>query len=125
MLSGLGQALTLGKGFTGKLAEINLVLGIAKLALLVVAMVFSAAPLPFSDELGPGAMRAVGRIRHLLPCGERLLSGGPAEGLCGILAPLQGRRRGLIYRVVGWAASSLRNASLRVFLSCAIGSKVG
>ena len=30
-----------------------------KLALLVVAMVFSAAPLPFSDELGPGAMHFV------------------------------------------------------------------
>jgi hypothetical protein len=58
-LSGLGQAIRLGKGFTGKLAEINLVLGIVKLALLVVAMVFSAAPLPFSDELGPGAMHMV------------------------------------------------------------------
>src|ERR1700683_902516 len=58
-LSGLGQAIRLGKGFTGKLAEINLVLGIVKLALLVVAMVFSAAPLPFSDELGSGAMHLV------------------------------------------------------------------
>ena len=27
-----------------------------KLTLLVVAMVLSAAPLPFSDQLGPGAM---------------------------------------------------------------------
>lgn len=59
LLSSLGQALRLGKGFTSKLAEINLVLGIVKLALLVVAMVFSAAPLPFSDELGPGAMHFV------------------------------------------------------------------
>jgi hypothetical protein len=58
-LSALGQALRLGNGFTSKLAEINLVLGIVKLALLVVAMVFSAAPLPFSDELGPGAMHFV------------------------------------------------------------------
>lgn len=58
-LSSLGQALRLGKQFTSKLAEINLVLGIVKLALLVVAMVFSAAPLPFSDELGPGAMHFV------------------------------------------------------------------
>jgi hypothetical protein len=56
VLSSLGQALRLGRSFTGKLAEINLVLGIVKLALLVVAMVFSAAPLPFSDELGSGAM---------------------------------------------------------------------
>jgi hypothetical protein len=57
VLSGLGQALRLGRGFSGKLAEINLVMGIVKLALLVVAMVLSAAPLPFSDELGPGAMQ--------------------------------------------------------------------
>jgi len=58
-LSCLGQGLRLGRGFSSKLAEINLVLGIVKLALLVVAMVFSAAPLPFSDELGPGAMHVV------------------------------------------------------------------
>jgi hypothetical protein len=59
VLSSLGQALRLGRAFSSKLAEINLVLGIVKLALLVVAMVFSAAPLPFSDELGPQAMHAV------------------------------------------------------------------
>ncbi len=34
-------------------------MGIVKLALLVLAMVLSAAPLPFSDELGPRAMNAV------------------------------------------------------------------
>ena len=34
---------------TGKLVEINLVLGIVKLALLVLAMVFSASPLPFES----------------------------------------------------------------------------
>jgi len=58
-LSALGQSLRLGKPFTSKLVEINLVMGIAKIALAVVAMVFSAAPLPFSDELGPGAMHVV------------------------------------------------------------------
>jgi hypothetical protein len=58
-LSALGQAFRLGKGFTSKLAEINLVMGIVKLALIVLAMVFSAAPLPFSDELGPGALHVV------------------------------------------------------------------
>jgi hypothetical protein len=58
-ISSLGQAIRLGRGFSSKLAEINLVLGIVKLALLVVAMVFSAAPLPFSDELGPDAMHIV------------------------------------------------------------------
>jgi len=57
--SALRQSLKLGRRFAGKLAEINLVLGIVKLALLVVAMVFSAAPLPFSDQLGPSAMHFV------------------------------------------------------------------
>jgi hypothetical protein len=42
-----------------KLAEINLVMGIVKIALLVLAMVFSAAPLPFVDELGQGALHVV------------------------------------------------------------------
>ncbi len=58
-LSALGQSFRLGKRFTSKLAEINLVMGIVKLALIVLAMVFSAAPLPFSDELGPGALHVV------------------------------------------------------------------
>jgi hypothetical protein len=59
VLSALGQSLRLGRPFTGKLVEINLVLGIVKLALIVVAMVFSAAPLPFSDELGASALHFV------------------------------------------------------------------
>jgi hypothetical protein len=58
-LSSLGLAFRLGKGFTGKLIEINLVMGIVKLALIVLAMVFSAAPLPFSDELGTTALHVV------------------------------------------------------------------
>ena len=57
--SALRESLRLGKPFTSKLVEINLVLGIVKLALIVVAMVFSAAPLPFSDELGQDAMHVV------------------------------------------------------------------
>ena len=59
VLSSLVESLRLGREFTGKLAEINLVMGIVKLALIVVAMVLSAAPLPFSDELGGDAMHAV------------------------------------------------------------------
>lgn len=58
-LSALGLSLRLGKAFTGKLIEINLVMGIVKLALIVLAMVFSAAPLPFSDQLGADAMHVV------------------------------------------------------------------
>jgi len=54
--SALGHSLRLGKAFTGKLAEINLVMGIVNLALIVLAMVLSAAPLPFSDQLGSDAL---------------------------------------------------------------------
>jgi len=59
VFSALSESLKLGKPLTSKLVEINLVLGIVKLALIVLAMVFSAAPLPFSDELGSSAMQAV------------------------------------------------------------------
>jgi len=59
VLSALTQSISLGREFTSKLAEINLVMGIVKLALIVLAMVFSAAPLPFSDQLGPDAMKVV------------------------------------------------------------------
>jgi len=54
--SALGQSLMLGRRFTSKLAEVNLVMGIVKLALLVLALVFSSAPVPFAEELGPGAL---------------------------------------------------------------------
>jgi hypothetical protein len=50
------QSFKLGKAFTGKLVEINLVMGIVKLALLVVAMVFSAVLIPFSEEVGASAL---------------------------------------------------------------------
>jgi lipopolysaccharide export LptBFGC system permease protein LptF len=39
--------------------EINMVMGIVNLALLVLAMVLSAAPLPFSDQLGSEALHIV------------------------------------------------------------------
>lgn len=55
-LSALGQSFRLGRPFASKLAEINLVMGIVKLALIVLAMVFSSAPLPFSDVLGSVGM---------------------------------------------------------------------
>jgi hypothetical protein len=61
-VSALGQSLKLGKAFTGKLVEINLVMGIVNLALIVVAMVLSAAPLPFSDELGADALHGISAI---------------------------------------------------------------
>jgi hypothetical protein len=58
-LSALAQSLRLGKPMTAKLVEINLVMGIVKLALVVLAMVLSAAPLPFSDQLGTDALHVV------------------------------------------------------------------
>lgn len=52
----LGRSLRLGKAFSGKLAEVNLVMGIVKLMLIVLAMVFSSVLIPFSDEVGADAM---------------------------------------------------------------------
>jgi len=57
--SAFGASFRLGRPFTGKLMEINLVMGIVKIALIVLAMVFSAAPLPFSDALGSSALHVV------------------------------------------------------------------
>jgi hypothetical protein len=57
--SALGQILRLGRPMTAKLVEINMVMGIVNLALIVLAMVLSAAPLPFSDQLGPEALHTV------------------------------------------------------------------
>jgi hypothetical protein len=54
--SAIGRSLRLGKAFTSKLVETNLVMGIVNIALIVLAMVLSAAPLPFSDQLGGDAL---------------------------------------------------------------------
>ena len=52
-VTSLARSLRLGS-LTGQLVEVNLVLGIVKLALVVLAMVFSATPLPFSSVMiGP------------------------------------------------------------------------
>lgn len=58
-ISALKETQRLGKWFTSELFEIGMVMGIVNLALIVVAMVLSAAPLPFSDELGGGALHVV------------------------------------------------------------------
>ncbi|MGA7256991.1 MAG: hypothetical protein WCF17_02345 [Terracidiphilus sp.] len=52
LLGSLWQSLKLGKAFTGKLVEINMVMGIVKLCLVVLAMVFSAVMLPFANQVG-------------------------------------------------------------------------
>jgi hypothetical protein len=58
-VSALRLTLRLDRPFTAELFEIGMVMGIVNLALMVVAMVLSAAPLPFSDELGGGALHVV------------------------------------------------------------------
>lgn len=57
--SALRKSFALGKAFTGKLVEISLVMGIVSLMLIVLAMVISAAPLPFSDQLGSDALHSI------------------------------------------------------------------
>jgi hypothetical protein len=57
--SALRLTFRLGRPFTSELFEIGMVMGIVNLALIVVAMVLSAAPLPFSDVLGGGALHVV------------------------------------------------------------------
>ena len=49
----------LGRVLSGKLMEVSLVLAIVKIMLIVLDMVFSAAPLPFADEFGPDALHVV------------------------------------------------------------------
>jgi hypothetical protein len=49
----LAVAVRLGR-LKSKLVEINLVMGIVKIALIVLAMVFSATPLPFESVTTPG-----------------------------------------------------------------------
>jgi hypothetical protein len=57
--SALAEGRKLGKPFTSELFEIGMVMGIVNLALIVVAMVLAAAPLPFSDELGGSTLHLV------------------------------------------------------------------
>jgi hypothetical protein len=58
-VAALGVTTRMGKPFTSELIEIGMVMGIVNLALIVVAMVLSAAPLPFSDQLGGDALHLV------------------------------------------------------------------
>jgi hypothetical protein len=55
MIASLRNALRFGqgslRGLRSKLVEINLVLGVVKAALIVLAMVFCATPVPFKEEI--------------------------------------------------------------------------
>ncbi len=53
VLASLRAAVRLGP-LRSKLVEVNLVMGIVKIALIVLAMVFSATPLPFESVTTPG-----------------------------------------------------------------------
>jgi hypothetical protein len=61
-LGAIAESRKLGKALTSKLVETNLVMGIVTLALIVLAMVLSAAPLPFSDELGAETLHQVSML---------------------------------------------------------------
>ena len=55
----LTRSFSLGKALSGKLMEVSLVLAIVKIMLIVLDMVFSAAPLPFADAFGPDALHVI------------------------------------------------------------------
>jgi hypothetical protein len=57
LVSALAASVRQGS-LTMKLVEVNLVLGIVKLALMVLAMVFSAVPLPFEAQMSGNALYA-------------------------------------------------------------------
>jgi hypothetical protein len=60
-IAALGRSLRMGKELSGKLVEVNLVMAIVKIALIVLGMVFMAAPLPFSDTFGPDFLHVLYR----------------------------------------------------------------
>jgi hypothetical protein len=55
VFASLARSLRLGP-LTGKLVEVNLVLGIVRLALIVLTVVFSAIPLPFEADMAGAAL---------------------------------------------------------------------
>jgi hypothetical protein len=65
LVASLARSLRLGP-LRSKLIEINLVMGIVKIALVVLAMVFSATPLPFESVVSGGALYAWWAIVTLL-----------------------------------------------------------
>lgn len=67
-LSALVESFRLGRSFTAELIEINLTMGIVKLMLLVLAMVFSASPLPFAQEVGSSTLHAAMAASTIFYC---------------------------------------------------------
>ena len=67
IISSLARSLRLGP-LKGKLIEINLIMGIIKLALMVLAMVWSAMPLPFEAEVHGPSLYAWWALGTILYC---------------------------------------------------------
>jgi hypothetical protein len=73
LLEGRGIASSLARSFrlgplTGKLIEINMIMGIIKLALTVLAMVWSAIPLPFEAVVQGNSLYAWWAVGTILYC---------------------------------------------------------
>ena len=66
VVSAIRTAVTLGRPLSSKLVEVNLVMAIVRIALIVLAMVFCAAPLPFADQLSPGALHGLNVLVGIL-----------------------------------------------------------
>lgn len=66
--SALAQSFRLGRTFMSKLIEINLAMGVITLMLIVLAMVFSSAPVPFAEEVGSGAIHFAIALSFLFYC---------------------------------------------------------
>lgn len=67
IISSLARSLRLGP-LTGKLVEINLIMGIIKLALAVLAMVWSAMPLPFQAVVQGNSLYTWWAVGSVLYC---------------------------------------------------------
>lgn len=72
MFAALRNSLRFGRGslrgLRSKLVEINLVLGIVKAALIVLAMVFCATPVPFKEEINGSSLYAWWALVTVLYC---------------------------------------------------------
>ena len=91
VLASLARSLHLGE-LTSKLVEVNFVMGIVRLALIVLATVFSAIPLPFTADMsGHRALPLVGHGHLALSSRQRFFPGRKASRVCPILAPLPSR----------------------------------
>ena len=130
-ISALVASLRLGKVFTGKLVEINLVMGIVKLVLLVLAMVFSSVLIPFSDQVGAGTLHLEWIVVSVFYfVASDYFQVVRLKGFVEFWHTFRGHGFQMNWRIQAVylppvAASSFRNAALSVPLARATGSSVG